>query len=556
MILNALVGYYERALNDPEIDLAPFGFEWKAIPFVVVLDRQGNLLSVEDTRSTVAQKGRAFLVTQSEKRTVEVVPNLLWDTAEYALAMPREGDPEKTARKHAAFVERVASLAIDDDGVSALKWFLENADAVTSARELVVGDNPNVAFRIDDDSPDMLVCNRPGVRAAIDERRDPDGVQGFCPISGRSDRIARLHPSIKGVRGAQSSGASLVSFNLSAFNSFGKSQGENAPIGETAVFQYSTVLNTLLKPGSRNVARVGDATMVYWSARATPLETQFPLFFSEPPPDSPNAGIDAVRELYAAVQQGRYVGDDADQAFYVLGLAPNAARISVRFWVEATVGEMAERIVQHFRDLDIDRASFDREALPLWLLLASTAIQGKSDRVPPNLAGATTQAILSDAEYPAVLLSAAIRRVRAEQAIPHPRAALIKACLTRHYRMTNRKELAVSLDVERPETAYHLGRLFAALERVQGAAQGNLNASIRDRFFASASSTPATVFPILIRLSRHHLGKLDSSTWANKLVGEIMDRIEAFPLRLPLQEQGLFAIGYYHQQQSHFKAKE
>jgi CRISPR-associated protein Csd1 len=563
MILQALSRYYERAQADPELNLAPLCFEWKAIPFVLVLAADGSLRRIEDTRdpSDKKSRGRQFLVPQPEKRTVGVSANLLWDTTEYVLGITRkDGKAERVLEQFADFKRRVQELPTDDPGVAAVQTFYAQFDLRTLTEQAAypsfVESNPNVAFQLETDDAKLLICARPAITAWLTSKptASENSSAGFCLVRNDNAPLARLHPVIKGVWGGQSSGGSLVSFNLAAFNSFGKQQGANAAISTLAAFNYSTALNHMLRTGSSNRLQVGDASTVFWASEPSELENIFPRFFSDPLPDQPDAGIAAVRELLKAVDNGSYSG--AKAGFYVLGLAPNAARISVRFWVQTTVPEMAARIAQHFKDIAIDRPSYKSEALPLWKLLASTALQGKSDNLAPALAGDTMRAVLLGTSYPQALLSAAIRRVRAEFALPFERAALIKACLSRAFRITqSNQEISVSLEPERPEMAYQIGRLFAALERVQGIAQGNLNASIRERYYGAASSTPASVFPILMKLKNHHLAKFDSpamKVWAERLLSDIVGRFCDFPRQLQLQDQGLFAIGYYHQTQAFF----
>lgn len=288
----------------------------------------------------------------------------------------------------------------------------------------------------------------------------------------------------------------LFRFNLDAFNSFGKAQGTNAPVGKQAAFAYSTALNHLLGRDSRQRIQVGDASTVFWSRDVCALETDLLALFGESPKDDPDQGSKAVANLYASVKNGVYAADSSDNRFYVLGLAPNAARISVRFFHQGTVNEIASNIKLHFDDLEIERASFDKPHLSIFRLLTSIAAQGKADNIPPTLSGDFARAILAATPYPATLLQAALRRLRAEHDINYPRAALLKAVINRQTRFqpSNDKELTVSLDLTNNNSGYRLGRLFAALERAQERANPGLNATIRDRFYGAASSTPVSVF--------------------------------------------------------------
>jgi len=571
MILQALVDYYERKTAEPDSGLAPEGLEPKHIPFVLALDTAGHLVEIEDTRTLQGKKllGRTYLVPQGIKKTVGIAANLLWDTAEYVLGVDSRGKPERVVQQHRAFVDRIEQElgGLDEPGVLAVRRFLATLDLAdlepfpqwAEIREA----NPNLSFRLA--AHPELICQHRIVREALS--RPPQATEEaprICAVTGREGPLERLHPAIKGVWGAQTSGANIVSFNLDAFTSFGKSQGDNAPVGRPAVFAYTTALNHLLQRDSRRRLQVGDATTVFWSDRTSPLETDFLDFLGEPDKDDPDRHTDKVRGLLRSVDSGAYCEDQDTTRFFVLGLAPNAARIAIRFWYADPVAQVAARIAQHFRDLEMVRAYPNDPPYPsLFRLLLSIAAQNKADNIPPNLGGELMRAVIGGGPYPATLWQAAIRRNRAEQQVTYHRAALLKGCFNRLHR-TNpflRKEITVSLDKTNPNTGYRLGRLFAVLERIQVEAQGgNLNATIRDRFYGAASASPLSVFSNLMKLKNHHLSKLDNrGRVANleKLIGEILEPVNEFPAQLPLREQGLFALGYYHQRQdpSTYKAQ-
>jgi CRISPR-associated protein Csd1 len=398
-------------------------------------------------------------------------------------------------------------------------------------------------------------------------------------ITGNSDVVERLHPPIKGIWGAQTSGANIVSFNLPPFNSLAREQGSNAPVGKRAAFAYTTALNHLLT--SKQRLQVGDASTVFWAAADSRMESLLAQFFDEPPQDNPDQGTNAVKELFEAPLAGTHAIYDDGTRFYVLGLAPNAARIAVRFWHIATVGELANHIRQHFEDLEIVRPRYvDRPFLSLKALLSSLAQptrerpHGDIDKLPSNLAGDFMKAILDGATYSQTLLQAALRRIHAEQAkkdektgkhrdhVPYARAALIKAWLNRSTRNSGQKEeITVSLDENNINIGYRLGRLFAVLEKVQADANPGLNTTIRDSYFGSASSTPSAVFPTLMRRNQHHMTKLRKEkpglyVTRDKLIQSIcndgIDGQLGFRPILSLADQGRFVIGYYQQRQDLF----
>jgi CRISPR-associated protein Csd1 len=436
MILQALKEYYDRKTHDGGTELAPAGFEPKEIPFVIVLDQNGNFIDLEDTRDGDGKKktGQIRFVPQGVKRSGKnswQTAYLLWDHIGYVFGYA-EDDPERAQKQHESFIGRIRQAFPEpdaDEGVSAVLTFLERADfqlvyqhSYWDEMQKIKG---NISFRLLNDID--LICQRPAVRAAVEHIETTDAVQQRCLISGENEVIERLHPSIKGVWGAQTSGANIVSFNLDAFNSYGKTQGFNAPIGQKTAFAYTSALNHLLRKGSRQRLQVGDASAVFWAEKEHPLEDDFLALF-EADRDDPDRNINAVRTLYRAPEAGTGHISDDDTRFYVLGLAPNAARIAIRFWHYSTVSEIAGNMRQHFDDLRIVHGPRDPEFLSLSRLLESTALQEKRDHIPPNLAGDFMRAILSGTPYPWTLLTAAIRRIRAEQRLTYPRAASSKQC--------------------------------------------------------------------------------------------------------------------------------
>lgn len=380
-----------------------------------------------------------------------------------------------------------------------------------------------------------------------------------CLVTGQKTPIAQLHPSIKGVRGTNPQGASIVSFNLDSFKSFGKEQGLNSPVGEAATFCYTTALNHMLGKDSHNKTIVGDSTIVFWSQkRDSPtfdLESEFQWFLEDPPKDDPDKGVQAVKGLFEAVRSGSLCLPD-DNRFYVLGLAPNVARISVRFWKTGTTRSFAEKIVKHFEDIQITHGPNEPEHLSLNRILRSTAFEYKMDNVPPNLPPSVVTSILDGTPYPITLAQQCIRRIRAERNVNRSRAGILKAWINRYRKLLEREVVKVALDKSNKNESYRLGRLFAVLEKIQEEANPGINATIRDRYYGAASSTPVTVFSQLLKLKNHHLSKLvniGKKVFFEKKIGEIMEEIDHFPKHLTLEGQAYFAIGYYHQRQEFFK---
>jgi CRISPR-associated protein Csd1 len=574
MIIQALKEYYDRKSLDPEAQMAPSGFEWKEIPYIIVLKPDGTPITIATTYEGEGRRRRArrFLIPQAVKKTSGIASNLLWDNPQYVLGVALNGKPERVMEQHRAFKGKIDELEpLVDEGLSAVKHFLnlenkvEQLKAFGEAWQHLIDDGGNITFKLAGDT--CILSERPGVKKVIsDTALSNDQSSGsICLVTGQPEDFERLHPAIKGVFGAQTAGANIVSFNLDAFKSFGKAQGANAPIGKKSVFAYTTALNHLLSKDSKQRMQVGDASSVFWAEKTCELEQQLPDLFGEPPKDEPDRGVKAVESLFRSIDTGAYFIDKSDQnRFYVLGLSPNASRIAIRFWIVETVSVIAEKISKHFEDTRIVHGPKDKDVLSLFRLLVSTAVQGKSENIPPNLAGETMQAILQGRAYPYTLLHASIRRIRAEHDVTYPRAALIKAFINRSTRLKNphiKEELHMHLDENNTNIGYRLGRLFATLEKIQQEANPGINATIRDRFYGAASGTPNTVFGNLMRLKNHHLAKLENGgrkIYFEKQLAQIIDGIEAgvsFPPHLSLEDQGRFAIGYYHQVQKFFTKK-
>lgn len=575
MILQALSAYYSRLEEDKNSNIAPRGFEKKGIPFVITLDNQGHFKGIIDTRTGEGNQriARKYLVPHSVKKSVNIAANLLWDNQAYVFGIPRS-DPKKNLKKlreraisqHRVFINRIREFPSleQDDGVSSVLTFLEKGDFGQVRQhplwKEIEETGGYISFQME--RSNKLVCQRKSVIAAVNSTLDKaDDTKRQCAISGDFDVPIRLHTAIKGVWGAQSSGANIVSFNLKAFNSYGKEQGLNSPVGAKREFAYTTALNTLLARESRQRIQVGDASTVFWAGEKHEMETIFSEIFGEQPKEESDQDNAALRALINAPKSGAPPVKEDLTTFYVLGLAPNAARIAVRFWYSGTVGELAASIRQHFQDCSIVHGSIYPDFLSLFRLLVSTAVQGKAENIQPNLAGEFMRSILNDTPYPLSLLSAAVRQSRAEREVSYPRAALIKAVLVRNARYYHRKEkeVAMALDLNNTNVGYLLGRLFAVLERIQEAANPGINTTIKDSFYGAASSTPVVVFPRLLRLKNHHLAKLESGSlkvYFEKIAGEIMEKIDDIPSHLDLADQGRFAVGYYHQRQDFFTKKK
>lgn len=578
MILQALCEYYDRKKTAGS-PLPPVGFEEKEIPFVIILSPEGKFVQLRDTRefqNNGKPVARAFTVPQGIKRSGAKsyeTAYCLWDHFGYVLNQPKVAKPgaepsvkevEMSDRQHRVFIDLVNRLHADlpeDGGVRAVHAFLndeaekEKVRQTPEFQECLKISGCNLTFQL---SPEEnLVCQSTGVRQWIGEQpTNNENQDGTCLVTGETTKIARLHPAVKGVWGAQMAGANIVSFNIDSFNSWGKEKGNNAPVGEEAAFKYTTALNQLLRTTSPQRLQLNETSVVWWSSSENFLESSFQSFFNDTPKDDPDRGARAVRQLFESLHTGAFMESDGKARFYLLGLSPNAARIGVRFWQVGTVAEFSGQLAQWFRDIEI--VSKNADYPPLKPLLRATALLGKDENIPPHLVGETVRAILRGLPLPASLMQGVIKRIKAEQGeVTSYRARLIKAFLNRSYRYQNltNKEVTMAYNPEEKRIGYRLGCLFAVLEKLQSDANPGLNATIRDRYYSSASCNPKSVFGTLMRLHAHHLKKLShhgQRVVVEKRIAKIMADINEFPAHLSLEEQGLFAIGYYHQRQALF----
>jgi len=555
-------------------DAPPFGFSTEKIGFVVTLRADGTPAHAIDLRGDDKKRtSAAILVPQAVKRTVGIAPNFLWDKTAYALGVTA-GEGKRTAQEHEAFKARHRDwlAGTDDPGLLAFLGFLDRwvpeDFAALGWDESLRDQNAVFALASDWDGVRFLhtreAAKAAWARKAGAEAADPK----VCLVSGEPGPVARLHPSIKGVWGAQTAGASLVSYNLDAFTSYGHEQGDNAQISEAAAFAYTTALNIFLGRDSGHRIQIGDASTVFWAecnaeAAAREAEKMFSAFFGgEPAPADPNAlsaqdsdRAKRVRERLAAIHAGRPLREiapdlDADVRFFVLGLAPNAARLSVRFYVEDSFAAIADNYRRYLDDMAIKPPPNGQPGL--WRYLVELAVQGKRENVPPNLAGDWMRAILTRTPFPRTLLAAALMRARADQSVNAFRAAMMRAVLVRNMG----EEIPVALDEDSPNVAYQLGRLFAVMEGAQYAALGRVNAPIGDRYYAAASSTPARVFATLLRGLKVHVAdarKRGRGGWVERRVEGIMTHLPPdLPKTMALEDQARFAIGYYHEKAQRF----
>ncbi len=597
MILQALKEYYDRKVADPGSGIAPRGWFQGRVDFAIVLNLDGTFAGLQpyfgsrDGKRTPFPYLLPYIGKQARKHTMSGEDaNLLWDNSTFVLGLGKNG-PKKLTSFIGAIRQHLAG--IDDPAISAVLKYLEDGQRDSSKfsdvtkdvsyGELIREGRANVTFRINADSA-LFVFERPHIKARISAGLATSGLIGTCMVTGKTNApIEENHLVIKGLYGAKKD-PNVVSFNEDAYRSFGKNRGDNAPVSMDAAFAYTTALNHLTQ-SSGNRMPLGDATMVYWSEKETECSKEIEHFFGSLPQDNPDKYVPAVQALFKSVNSGAFTKDDLTTKFFVLGMTPFGPRIAIRSWTVETIKVLSEKICTHFVDTDMEQPRSGRESEPRWLslngLLAATAIQVKKYDpskphliryrlkcydVTPNLEADMMRSILEGLPYPHTLLQGAIRRIRAEQEITYSRAALIKACLNRSMRFNktpNTEEMKVSLDPGNTNIGYRLGRLFATMEQIQTDANRGrkLNATIRKRYYGAASSTPSSVFGTLLnKLNPHHIDKLKEGLRIvrQRTLREIIWDVDgniAFPATLSLEDQGRFAIGYYHQMQD-FSAKK
>lgn len=578
-ILASLAKAYERIPDAP-----PFGYTAENIHFVVSLNIDGTVAGIVDLCSIQGKRRvpRILQVPGSFKRPgVTPRPFFLWDNANYALGI--SGNTKTEDARFSAFREKHLQRLHDceDAGLIAFTRFLTAWRPEDISLLHPVGDllTAKVVFALEEERRDGFLHDRPAAKAlwtsiaeawkAVEGKSSGTAV---CLITGEVGTVARTHPPIRGIRtsaGAKDSD-SIVAFNHKSFESYEHEQGDNAPISEAAAFRYTTALNAFLAKGSRNRIQIGDASTVFWAdasdaATAEKAESAFVAMFEQVDEDVENRKIGDILERIRKGQPLEEVAPELSQGvrFHVLGLAPNAARLSIRFWFDNDFGVLARNYQRFAADMRIEPPP--REANPpLWRYLIEMAVLGKRENVPPNLAGEWMRAILNGTTYPQTLLSTVLMRIRADGEINALRVAILKALVIRNFK--NEKEAPVSMDPENTNKGYLLGRLFAAYEHAQTAALGaKVNATIKDKFYGAASAQPRKVFALLEKGSANHLSKVGKQAPGFRIVlertiGGIMEKMspgdEPFPASLSAQEQALFGLGYYHQRNDFFKTKK
>lgn len=571
MILQALTTLYDDLLARGEITRP--GWSKIKIGYALCIDEAGILQQIIPLVTQKERNGKQYLANQElavpcpAKRSSGIAANFLCDNSCYILGIDDKGKPKRTREcfeacktLHLQLLHGVRNETAKGIVNFFMKWEPLRCDESTAflpvKEDLLKG--ANLVFRVNGQyaHEDLEIQ-----RAWDAYYQEEQGQKIRCLVRGELDELAIVHPAIKGVNGAQSSGAAVVSFNAPAFCSYQREQGANAPVGKKAAFAYTTALNHLLADRD-NVQQIGDTTVVCWAEGAEPQYQSLALSFLFGQKTEPSLTDDELYAIVCRLANGKPCSDlqlDPKRRFYILGLAPNAARLSVRFFLRSTFGDLAKNVNAHHERMQIAGSRFSY--VPLWALLKETANQNAKDKSPsPVLAGAVARSIFSGTRYPAALLEATMLRIRAEREITPGRAAILKAYYLKNPDERCPKEvLTVSLNENSTNIPYTLGRLFAVYEAAQERANPGINATIKDRYFNAAAATPAIIFPVLDNLYRHHIKKLEPGlrVYFEKQVGALINILgENYPARSGLPEQGAFQLGYYHQKQKRFEKKE
>lgn len=593
MVLQSLAKYYEILSADPDSNIPKLGYNAVNVSFALNISKEGELHEIIPTRIAVKRGKKTVDIPQTMElpervsKTSGVKPNFLCDNSGYVLGIDNKGKPEKSKKRFESFrdLHNQILLNVKNDYSLALLNFLNSWDAENAQNHPAVQEHlediikgANIVFKLDGG---RYIHEDKEIKNAWDEysAKSSDAKIMQCLVTGEEKPIARIHPAIKGVKGAQVAGASIVSFNKPAYESYGRKggQGINSPVSEEIAFAYTTALNHLLSDDSNRIY-VGDAAVVFWAQSSKKKYRDMVSIFTDSSEINDSEGEKVIKRDPAAIREVRLIFDkiakgqpirelsgdfDEDVQFFILGLSPNASRLSVRFFTSDNFLGFIQKSARHYEDMRIERQFQNEfEFVPIWKVLSETVPPSAKVKTPqPQMSGSVMRAILTGTMYPAALYNAIMMRIKAERDINYYRAGIIKAYLIRNYKEKYKGVITVSLNTETNNKAYVLGRLFAVLEKAQlDASETKLKSTIKDKYFTSASATPGRVFPILLRLSQHHIAKAEYGHNSDKRIEELMQKLkiedDPMPSNLSLEDQGIFVLGYYHQKNAFYVKKD
>lgn len=578
MLLQSLVKLYEAWVDKGEIE--KLGWNPVKISYGISLDEEGNVDEIIHLK-TNAPKGNKEIpslisLPMPVKRSVGVASNFLYDNATYVFGYDNSNKPDRAKQCFDCFrsVDNKVLENSDDEFSTVIKKFLQKdysefenlSDLLTelNCTETTVDDILNKGANL----LLMPLGKFPTDSKAICESwnsyyEHSDAPKGVCLVTGKDDHIAKLHPVIKNIRGAQAAGASLVSFNATAFNSYGKENGYNAPVSEYAAFAYTSALNKLVSDNDHRIF-AGDTTVVCWTEDG---ESAYQDVFAGIFNSDDEVKQKDLRNTIVSIVNGNEVKWEGiplnpSNNFYILGISPNSARLSVRFFIQNTFGKVMENLLKNQQRMEMVKPGFEKfNYIPLWRILGETVNKKSRDKkCKPHLAGDVLNSIINDYNYPSTLYYGILGRISAEQNINWVKASVLKAYLLKNYDSKYKEEITVDYNENINNKAYLLGVLFSNLEEIQNTANPGIKSTIRDRYFTAASSTPSRVFPILIDLAQNHIKKIPNvgaKVNCQKMLTKTMAKLgDKFPNRLKLDEKGMFQLGYYQRTQERFTGKE
>lgn len=623
MIVQSLARYYDILASDDSVKISKRGYSSAKVSFALVISNDGKLTNFIDLRTDGKKKQPKIVeVPYQRSRTVAVTPYFACDNTKYIFGIEKIKSDEKESPDEIIEILEVIGKEkivvskrsldcfkqfrvlhhsildkIQNESVQSFLKFLDDWKPASSLDHLKVGEYKNEIF-----SSGSFIFDLGGKylhqyhdvlelwesQLSMDERSgNAENAEKIllsqCLVTGKVAPIAKTHQKIRGVYNpkGQIAEMSLISFNKDAFWSYGKKQSYNAPISESAMFRYTTVLNYLLERGSKNRIQIGDTSTVFWAETTSKTCANLAHFFIDPVDEPDESGEDRnkdgikkqdlqtrqlVSDILQKVRDGKHLeekdlGVDPERTnFYILGMAPNNARLAVRFWYQDNFGNFINRVARHHLDMEIERDDRGPQFISVYWLLKQTVHEGsKESAASPMLGGLLMRSILENTPYPIPLYNAILSRVKVERSINYARAGFIKACLIRIARVRGNHEedmITVSLNEESTSVPYRLGRLFAVLEKAQSDSNKDLKSTINSKYFSSASTTPSVVFPVLLKLAQHHIAKSDWGFKSNQWILEVLDGVDKFPAYLNQEEQGMFMLGYYHQKKAFFRKKE
>ena len=593
MIIQTLNRYYHILLEDKTSQIPSYGYCNAKVGYALIISEDGELVDVlplEEVNDKNKYLPKTLIVPERRIRT-DISANFMCDKSIYILGIDKNSKPQRLKKAFEAFKKLHFKVLNSASGraAKAILAFLDKWDISFARKNIILQKyidgilkERNIVFRLDGEMG--YLHDDPEIKKLWEmyNTNNENGIEGQCLVTGEKTIISRLHPKITNIKGTFPGGAPLVSFNDSAYESYGKTQSYNSPIGQNVTFSYSTALNHILSNKKQKI-QIGDITTVFWSESPQSIITDFTVALLNPY-HYKNEKVDnniykqdtriesLVKDVLVRVKSGMridsfFVELDPKTKFYILGLSPNKARIAVRFFYSDTFGGFVEKVAQHYKDMELVKDfSYKLDNIPIRMILNETVSKkSREKKVMPLLAGAVMRSIVSGSLYPVSLFNAVMIRIKTDMddkdnntnRLNYTRVSIIKAYLLRKARIQNNKNLkevlSVSLNEETTNVEYLLGRLFAVLEKAQQDANRDLNKTIKDRYFASASATPSVIFPILLKLTQHHIAKSDYKYIAEKRISEIMNQINEFPSYLTLEKQGIFALGYYHQKVALFQ---